>query len=133
MPVNKPYLPWWPWQSSFRDERGAVRFRRWMLLPHNQFFNVYLHHVTADDPADAMHDHEYCLCAFTLFGRAVEQFLAPNTPGTSKKPYMVFTRELKRARFYLATFIHRFIDVDDLWTVVVHGPRYRKYQFYEEY
>lgn len=40
--------------------------KRWMVLPRNRVFNVYLHEILADDDKRAMHDHPWPHASFIL-------------------------------------------------------------------
>ncbi len=106
------------------DKEGLppdLYMKRWMLLPHNRFFNVYLHHFVRGD--NWLHDHPYHFLAFAFWGRGVER-LEYEKDGK----YICMYRQVgKRFRFYRSKVRHVITDVDNLWTIAIRGPVHREW------
>ncbi len=121
------------------DLQGLDKLYRWKLLPRNRFFNVYLHYYVAPDEFTALHDHPFCFLALTLAGYGEESLWKVE----SRKPLVIKAIEKKpriralkpfRFRFYSGTKYCHFISKvakNGLWTIIVHGPRYKEVCFYD--
>lgn len=51
---------------------GADYLRRWWVIPHNPFCNVYLHDIRKSDDDRAFHDHPWINTSFLIEGGYIE-------------------------------------------------------------
>lgn len=102
---------------------GESYLTRWHIVPKNRLFNVYLHHVQADDPDDKLHDHPWLFnCSIVLRGR-IEETLPR---GRRVLGCGSMTARLSRAPHRLA------LQSDDSLTLFITGPKIRRWGFYTE-
>ena len=47
---------------------GNNYMERWVVIPNNKYFNIYLHHFLHDDDDRALHDHPWWSVSFLLRG-----------------------------------------------------------------
>lgn len=93
---------------------------RWWLIPHNRFFNVYLHHFLRSDDDRAMHDHPWWNLSVLLTGQYREHM-----PGKTKQRHRLNV-VLRRA-----TAIHRIeLTHGPVWTLFITGPKIREWGFH---
>ena len=120
----------WPWREDIQNRSDtAVFLTRWRLLPINRWFNVHLHRWNEpDDTTFGLHDHPYDFLAVTLLGRGQEMVPVP-LPHAGLRHWW---RALRRFRFYRATDTHAIVEVDGLWTLVVHFRRRRTWGFWRD-
>jgi len=78
---------------------------RWWIIPHNRFFNIYLHKILRDDDDRALHDHPWCNVSLILRGGYKE-----HQPGGKYK-----LRRAGRPVFRKATAAHRLELHRDRW------------------
>ena len=116
----------WPWREDIQNRSDtAVFLTRWRLLPINRWFNVHLHRWNEpDDTTFGLHDHPYDFLAVTLRGRGWEKVESTFWPDR--------WRALRRFRFYRAEDTHAIVEVDGLWTLVVHFRRRRTWGFWRD-
>jgi hypothetical protein len=100
---------------------GTDYLTRWYVMPRNRLFNVYLHHVTGDDPDINLHDHPWVFnSSIVLRGRILEEM-----PGKDRVLEIgSFTTRLGRAPHRLL------LDTPDSLTLFITGPKIRKWGFY---
>lgn len=113
------------------DERlgpsDNVYMERWYVLPHNRYFNIYLHHFLRSDDDRALHDHPWASISLLLVGSYREHLRG----GKSKKRL--------QGHFYLrrAVTAHR-IELADAFvvghkqqvlTLFLTGPHIREWGF----
>ncbi|WP_295872514.1 hypothetical protein [uncultured Zhongshania sp.] len=100
---------------------GSDYLTRWYVIPRNRVFNMYLHHVTGDDPDINLHDHPWVFnSSVVLRGRIVEEM-----PGKDRVLEMgSFTTRLGRAPHRLV------LNTPDSLTLFITGPKIRKWGFY---
>ncbi len=106
---------------------GAERpyLLRWWVIPHNRFFNVYLHHFLRSDDDRALHDHPWANLSILLDGRYVEHRIAAGGINL-RTPRAAGAMVLRRPRT-----AHR-IELHDgpCWTLFVTGPKLREWGFH---
>ena len=93
---------------------------RWWLIPHNRFFNVYLHHVLRSDNDRALHDHPWRSLSIMLDGKYLE--VTENGSREYKRGSVI----LRRARFSHRLVLHR----TTCTTLFITGPRIREWGFH---
>ncbi|MEX1665571.1 hypothetical protein [Zhongshania arctica] len=100
---------------------GTDYLTRWYVMPRNRLFNVYLHHVTGDDPDINLHDHPWVFnSSIVLRGRILEEM-----PGRDRVLETgSFTTRLGRAPHRLL------LNTPDSLTLFITGPKIRKWGFY---
>ncbi len=54
------------------DDKDNPYLKRWHIIPHNRFFNVFLHQFLRDDDDRAMHDHPWASLSVLLCGKYIE-------------------------------------------------------------
>lgn len=102
---------------------GECYLTRWHVLPKNRLFNIYLHHVQADDPDDKLHDHPWLFnCSIVLRGR-IEETLGR---GQRLLEQGSVTARVSRAPHRLA------LQSDDSLTLFITGPKIRRWGFYTD-
>lgn len=134
--------------------RTNTYMERWYLIPHNRFFNVYLHHFLRSDDDRALHDHPWWNFSWLLKGEYEEvtadmdgvlqmamseddhQFLREERlkPGGKRK---VTRRKAGQMALRLAKKAHRIQLLKDaagreqpVWTLFVTGPKLRVWGFW---
>jgi hypothetical protein len=102
--------------------------RRWWLIPHNRWFNVYLHHFLRSDDDRALHDHPWRNLSILLIGSYREH----TTSGVVKrrKPWRPWA--FWRLTWRSATAAHRveLINGRPVWTLFLTGPKVRTWGFH---
>jgi len=53
-------------------ERGGIYLKRWFLVPHNRFVNIYLHKFVGSDDPPALHNHPWWFASLLLSGTYCE-------------------------------------------------------------
>ncbi|WP_373078442.1 hypothetical protein [Zhongshania sp.] len=100
---------------------GTDYLRRWHVLPRNRLFNVYLHHVTGNDPDVNLHDHPWVFnYSMVLRGEILEEMPS----GKRVLPTGTLTARLGRAPHRLL------LQSSDSLTLFITGPKIRKWGFY---
>ena len=126
----------WPWRQDIRNSDGNPYLTRWRLFPANRWCNVHLHRFDSPDKLNlGLHDHPYDFLAVTLRGTGLEVTrLGDVKPVGGKLAFRTLPiyEPLKRVRTYRAEDTHAIIEVDGLWTLVVHGPRRRTWGFWRD-
>lgn len=51
---------------------GEIYMKRWYLIPHNRFFQIYLHEILKSDADRELHDHPWWSVSFILEGAYME-------------------------------------------------------------
>lgn len=94
---------------------------RWHLIPHNRWFNIYLHNIRHSDDDRALHDHPWWNVSIILKGSYREQ-----------TPYGTLFRPRWSVIFRRATARHRLIIKGnrDAWTLFITGPKIREWGFW---
>ena len=100
---------------------GTDYLTRWYVIPRNRMFNMYLHHVTGDDPDTNLHDHPWVFnSSVVLRGKILEEMPAKNRILETGS----FTTRLGRAPHRLV------LHTPDSLTLFITGPKIRKWGFY---
>ncbi|WP_373087099.1 hypothetical protein [Zhongshania sp.] len=100
---------------------GTDYLRRWHVLPRNWLFNVYLHHVTGNDPDINLHDHPWLFnYSIVLRGEILEEM----PDGERVLPTGTLTARLGRAPHRLL------LQSPDSLTLFITGPKIRRWGFY---
>ena len=94
--------------------------RRWHLIPHNKWLNVYLHNIVKDDDDRALHDHPWNSLSFLLAGDLREM---------TDNGIVHLTR---RPKYRPGDYAHRLIlsDSKPAWTLFITGPKIREWGFH---
>lgn len=100
---------------------GDNYLRRWHLIPRNNTFNIYLHHIRKSDDDRALHDHPYWNVSIILRGWYVE--MMPGKQRVRGAGDIVFRR---------ARDAHRLVVPygGSAWSLFVTGPRRRIWGFH---
>lgn len=110
-------------------EIGDHYLHRTYIIPRNRFFNIYLHKFVGDDKRLELHDHPWHFASVLLSGGLTETYLTDTG-------WFAFRRVPRFIpRFYRATHQHRFdlsIGKYGATTLVLTGPRFRKWGFYRD-
>lgn len=126
-----------PHQSIGGEENPYLR--RWYLIPHNRWINVYLHQFLRDDDDRALHDHPWWFASLMVRGGYYEWMECP-TPSQCRLSFgdqCVRVRRAPSIAFRRATHRHRVQLMRDessqpipCWTIVITGPRVREWGFW---
>ena len=110
--------------------------RRWWIIPRNNYFNIYLHHMRHDDDDRAPHDHPWWSLSLCLRGVIREHQMEIRRTRTWP------TREAGRDwyinwigkgdwKWRSNQYIHRLeLPFGDAWTLFITGPKVRKWGFW---
>jgi hypothetical protein len=100
---------------------GTDYLSRWHIVPRNRLFNVYLHHVTGNDPDVNLHDHPWLFnYSMVLRGEIKEEMPS----GSRILPTGSLTARMGRAPHRLL------LNTADSLTLFITGPKIRKWGFY---
>lgn len=104
-----------------------VYLRRWWVIPHNRFLNIYLHHFKRSDDDRALHDHPWANLSILLSGSYLEH--TPHGSAKLRKPWRPWA--FWRLPVRLPTSAHRveLIDGEPVWTLFLTGPKRRAWGF----
>lgn len=106
---------------------------RWYVIPHNKWFNIYLHRFTASDDDRALHDHPWWSLSFCLKGKLREVLEDPHPVYAAIPDFeKVRQRNIRRFLPYLRspTLMHRIILKSPVaWTLFLTGPKQRDWGF----
>ncbi|MDF1693939.1 MAG: hypothetical protein P1U47_16300 [Zhongshania sp.] len=100
---------------------GVDYLRRWHIVPRNRLFNVYLHHVTGNDPDVNLHDHPWLFNYSMVLRGEIEEEMPASTRTLSTGS---LTARLGRAPHRLL------LKTPDSLTLFITGPKIRKWGFY---
>lgn len=145
-------IPNWMRLSLEPDEIiGRHKMRRWWILPHNRWFNAYLHNTFKSDER-LLHDHPCRNVSCRLCGNLMES--VPRWPTPEERSTigsvsrceergggwvwfdvggepLVETRPVRRFTFRRATQAHRLIvPAAGAWTLWIRGPNRRQWGFF---
>jgi mannose-6-phosphate isomerase-like protein (cupin superfamily) len=104
-----------------RDGRSPDDYlRRWYLIPHNRWMNLYLHQFLRSDDDRALHDHPWDNTSLILQGRYIEH---TPTGQVLRQPGDCITRA--------ANALHRIELIGDqpVITLFATGPKVREWGF----
>lgn len=120
------------WARAFIANRapdftiGDNYLRRWFVAPRNDFANIYIHEMLADDDDRALHDHPYDNSSLILAGGYIEH--VDGGVYEERKPGDHVTRqahELHRLELYRDDKGQPIPCLSLFYT----GPRYREWGF----
>lgn len=97
---------------------GSVYLRRYKLV-RSRWFNLYLHEILRSDADACFHDHPWWFWTLILRGGYVEHL-----------PKGSFLRRPGRLYFRPARWAHRLDLHRPAWTLVLTGPRRRRWGFH---
>lgn len=122
-----------------RDEDREVYLRRWWVIPRNNYFNIYLHHMIKDDDP-ILHDHMYWSISLMIGeGRLLEKYVRDpryvrDTVGADRVLVELTAeeRDVQQGHVVLrsAKMAHQLIVVEPTWTIFVTGPRIKEWGFW---
>lgn len=120
---------------------------RWYILPRNRFLNVYLHKFLRSDDDRAMHDHPWWFMSYIVKGSYWEH--RKDRPLTARSYRSAGTFAFRKAedahrvelesetltlgpptRDGIVTHYHTQEVERPVWTVIVTGPRIRRWGFH---
>lgn len=108
---------------------------RWHIIPHNRWFNIYLHNIRRSDDDRALHDHPWYNVSIILKGGYWE--LTPEGKFYRCRWSITFRKATARHRLILSkvTIIGAAIYgvtsyVEDVWTLFITGPKIREWGFW---
>lgn len=109
-----------------------IYLRRWWIIPHNRWFNIYLHNFRHSDEDRAKHDHPWVNCSILLAGSYIEWVKAdePENAWFLRRPWRPWAPW--RITLRKAETAHRveLIDGRPVWTLFLTGPVVRKWGFH---
>jgi hypothetical protein len=135
-------------------EDKAVYLRRWWVVPRNDYFNVYLHHMIGSDD-DVLHDHEYVSLSLVLtdglrerwsvrpkeYMKDYEKLVAWRDKlwTDDKRPkidyetqYHIKERTVREGQLVWRSskMAHQLIVDRPAWTLFITGPRIKQWGFW---
>jgi len=106
------------------DQPYIVRY----YLFECRFFDIYIHEIKRSDDSPDYHDHPWPFVHVILEGEYIEE--APWEAVKSRIVKRVRRRTPGYIAFRKANYAHRLeLDKGDAWTLVMSGPRSRKWGF----
>ncbi len=111
------------------DEQISDYMSRWYLIPHNRWFNIYLHRFTRSDDDRALHDHPWWSVSFLLKGMLFEHSFVHDTWWGIN----IGSRYISTCLpiFRSAKFAHRLeLLSPEVWTLFITGPKTREWGFH---
>ena len=107
--------------------------RRWFVIPRNDDFNIYLHHIRHSDDDRALHDHPWQSLSLCLAGGMYE-ITGSNDPDHPDHARAVVKAGDVRSRDPLTA--HRLELAEppnapvECWTLFITGPKVRTWGFH---
>ena len=94
---------------------------RWYIIPHNRWFNIYLHNIRHSDDDHALHDHPWHNVSIILKGGYIEQ--SWNGEKEHTRGAVIFRKATRRHRLIIP-------DGGETWTLFITGPKIREWGFW---
>jgi hypothetical protein len=96
--------------------------KRWFILPHNKWFNIYLHKFCRSDDDRALHDHPWVNMSLLIRGSYLEHMQDGSI--VLRSPWWPVFRKAEAA--------HRveLIAMQPVWTIFVTGRHRRSWGFH---
>ena len=126
-----------PWYVRYADRHkpdriitanneGSPYLHRWYLIPHNRFFNIYLHHFIGSDQR-VMHDHPWISLTYQLSGLFTETYKYHKDDPFRKRIIFEGNWTYRNSKFlhYLTCDSTAF----PVWTLFCTGPKFRTWGF----
>ena len=108
--------------------RDDPYMRRWWIIPRNNWFNIYLHHMRHDDDDRAPHDHPWWSLSLCLRGFIREHRMVIEEQG---RIWYINGFERGDWVFRGTNYIHRLaLPRGDAWTLFITGPKVRVWGFW---
>lgn len=98
---------------------------RWWIIPRNKFFNIYLHHIRADDDDRALHDHPWWNVSILLRGSYTE--IRKEGTKTHRAPCLVMRKPTTAHRLVLPVENG---GIRYVWSLFITGPVVRDWGFH---
>lgn len=123
-------------RMTLRRYDGQVYLDRWGIQ-HARIGGVLLHRMDAPDPGLDLHDHPWTFISIVLKGSYIEERAdTRNAPAIAafngEQRGIIVGRRRGSARRMRLDECHRITHLGSrtVWTLVLHGPRRRKWGFY---
>jgi len=112
--------------------------RRWWVIPRNNWFNIYLHHMRHDDDDRAPHDHPWWSLSLCLDGDITEHQLIDNfnydtTAMLAEDDRWWRVHHISKGQWKWRNnkYTHRLeLPNGDAWTMFITGPKVRTWGFH---
>ena len=104
---------------------------KWYLIPHNNWFNIYLHQFIGSDHDRCLHDHPWWSVSFCLWGKLSEHYM--NTGFRVNWVEQQTVRKIWWLIPYFRTAVHKHRIVlrsKTAWTLFITGPKIREWGFW---
>jgi hypothetical protein len=99
--------------------------KRWLVIPRNNVFNIYLHHFLRSDDDRALHDHPWWNLSVLLKGEYTEHSIAAGGVNHA------VVRKAGQFKFRGAKSAHRIeLHNGPCWTLFITGPVLRTWGFH---
>lgn len=123
-------------RMTLRRYDRAIYLDRWGV-EHPRIGGVFLHRMDAPDPGLDLHDHPWWFVSIVLKGGYIEERAdTRNAPAIAafdgEQRGIIIGRRRWSARAMRLDECHRItrLDAPHVWTLVIHGPRRRRWGFY---
>jgi len=121
----------WAFMDGFQVRKGDTPYLDRLRVVQTPLFGVYLHRIHQPDQDRDPHDHPWPFVSFVLSGGYTERVWADK----KRRRNDLHSMEFRRGRWSLhrmrADRAHRILSVEDqLWTLVLTGPRKRDWGFW---
>lgn len=108
-------------------EQLAIYLQRWYVIPHNRFFNIYVHHFMRSDEDRALHDHPWPSMSILLVGRYLEHM--PNGKSAIRSEGHFYVRRASAAHRIELLDIYNRNKTAQVLTLFITGPHVREWGF----
>ena len=121
----------WAFMDGFQVRKGDTPYLDRLRVVQTPLFGVFLHRIHQPDVDRDPHDHPWPFLSFVLSGGYTERIWADK----KRRRNDLHSLEFRRGRWSLhrmrADRAHRILSVEDqLWTLVLTGPRKRDWGFW---
>ena len=108
-------------------DEDDVYLRRWWIVPHNRWFNVYLHNFCRSDDDRALHDHPWVNVSVVLSGGYNEHTANRIYLRKPWRPWAPWRVTIRTAR--AAHRVELLPGGAPVWTIFITGPKTREWGF----
>ncbi len=105
--------------------------RRWYILPHNPWFNVYLHQILRSDRERELHDHPWDNWSYIVEGAYYEHQEVQLFKNLDHKFICPFPLWKGKSKFRKAEHKHRIEIMSPVWSIFIIGPKKRDWGFWQ--